>query len=611
MLSGLLHLQSGKPDEGLRFLRRAAVLAPASLEVLANLGIALRSTGHPDEALTYFDKALLVDGAAPIIHFNRAAALHTLGRYKEAIAAYDQVLAREPDNRETWYQRGLALHAAAREAEALDSYDRALALGDDAEIHYNRGVVLQASGQRPGAISAYERAIALQPDFPAAFNNLGNLLADEGRTREAIAAFEQCLALAPDFVEAHNNLALALAAEGRPDEALVRLDQALSLTPNYVEAHLNRSGVLVSLGRPEAALESIEKAARLAPDNAKVSHNFGIVLHALNRPEEALAHYHRALELQPGYTEAMFHASLSQLLLGDFRAGWQGYGERWNIRGAAPRRHAGAAWPEGALPTDKRILLWCEQGLGDAIQFCRYAPLLTARGARVILEVPRELQVLAGTLAGVETLLVQGEALPDFDWQSPLLDLPRLLETNGENIPSAVPYLAARQKDLIAWRERLAGNDGLKVGIVASGNPRHKNDHNRSLPLQELAALAGPGIVLHLLQKECRPTDVTWLERTPIIRDLRPWLTDLSETAAAVACLDLVITVDTSVAHLAGALGRPVWILLPFNPDWRWLLDRPDSPWYPTARLFRQPAPGDWGSVLATVRQTLSDLIGT
>lgn len=604
-MAGMLQLQAGDLPGGIGLLQRAAVLNPASPEVHGNLGIALRSAGRNDAALMHLDRALTLAPASSPIQFNRATVLQALGRHDEAVAAYDAVLTHTPEYGEAWYQRGLALHAAGRLADALASYDQATGLADDPELHYNRGIALQALGRHEEARMAYEQATALRPDFPAAHNNLGNLLTEMGDAEGAIGALQRCIDLTPDFAEAHNNLALALAAADRPEEALAHLDTALALDARYAEAYLNRSSVLLTLGRPEEALGSLEQADVLAPDNPKILHNFGIVLHALNRLEEAQASYRRALSLQPDYVEARFHLSLTALLRGDFQTGWDGYELRWDVRGAKPRRHTGNPLKAGMAIANRRILLWCEQGLGDAIQFLRYVPLLAQRGARTILEVPAELYDLTRSLGNIETLVIQGEPLPSFDLQCPLLSLPLVLGTTP--IPAAVPYLDAAPERLPAWQPRLAAA-GLKVGIVAAGNPKHRNDRNRSVPLDRFRSLIREGIALHLLQKECRPTDADVLQREPAIRDLRPWLTDLSETAAVIACMDLVITVDTSIAHLAGALGKPVWILLPFNPDWRWLLDRRDSPWYPTARLFRQPAPGDWETVFADVRDALADL---
>lgn len=605
LMAGILRLQTGDSAGGIALLKRATVLNPNSFEARYNLGIALRASGQYHEALAQLDRTIALDGTLAAVHVNRAAALQALGRCEEAIAGYEAALALEPTNLEAWYQRGLALHALDRDQDAIVSYDRVLQVTDDAEVHYNRGVALQALGRRKEALSAYDRALSLHPDFPAALNNRGNLLLDLGRADEAHQCLDRCVSQSPKFPEAYNNLALALTALGQHSDALTALDHALALAPAYVEAHLNRSTALLALGRPEDALSGLVQAEQLAPADPKVHHNFGIVLHALNRLDEALARYRKALELQPGYAEAAFHMSLTQLLQGDFRSGWQGYEFRWAIRGAAPRRLEGPFWRGAAAMAGQRVVLWCEQGLGDAIQFCRYVPLLASQGTEVILEVPADLMSLARTLPGVDTLVAQSEALPAFDAHCPLLSLPLALGTDLETIPDTVPYLAAEPGKVAAWKSRIAGDGKLRIGIVASGNLKHSNDRNRSLALESFSTLMRDGVDYFLLQKECRRADEDYLRATPAIRDLRPWLTDLSETAAAIECLDLVISVDTSVAHLAGALGKPVWILLPYNPDWRWLMDRPDSPWYPTVRLFRQPTFGDWPTVMADAGKAL------
>lgn len=607
-MAGLLHVQRGNVDEGIALLKRAAVLNPGSFEAHANLGIALRAKGEYESALEHIDRALALSQPQPALLAIRGTVLGALRRNTEALSAYDAALAIAPDDSETHYQRGLVLHAMGQPADALASFNRALAGANDPEIHYNRGVVLQSLGKSEEALAAYGHALALNPNLAAALNNGGNLLVDMGRADEGEAWMRRCLVQSPDFAEAHNNLALALMAQERHAEALESLGRALQLDASYVEAHLNKATAMLDIGRPDDALASLQRAEQLAPESAKVHHNFGIVFHALNRLDEAVSHYRRAIDLQPGYPEALFHMSLTELLLGDFAAGWKNYELRWRVRNAASPRIPTPPW-SGDIPVEgKRILLWCEQGLGDTVQFCRYAPLLAARGARVILEVPATLATLAKSLSGVETQLIQGGTLPDFDLHCPLLSLPLAMGTDLGSIPAQVPYLTAEPKKISEWAERLSVSQGLRIGFVASGNPKHKNDRNRSLPLASLAPLIRQGVACYLLQQECRAADEEYLEATPAIMDLRPWLTDFSETAAAIACMDLIISVDTSVAHLAGALGKPVWILLPYNPDWRWLLGRDDSPWYPGTRLFRQPAIGDWDTVVASVGTALQAL---
>lgn len=609
LMAGLLRIQTNHIAEGIILLKRAVVLNPGSVEARANLGIALRAEMRYEEALTHLDGALALDGSNAALHVNRAATLQALGRNEDAVASYDQALALLPENSEAWYQRGLALHAIQRNEEALVSYDRALEHADDPETHYNRGLVLQELGSTAEALAAYDRALSLHPEFPAALNNRGNLLVACSRYDEAMNCLNRCIAMHPNFAEAHNNLALALSGLGHHMTALTCLERALTLAPDYVEAHLNKSTVLLALARPEDALNCLQQAERLAPTDPVVHHNFGIVLHALNRLEEAQSHYRRALDSRPDYAEAGFHLSLTQLLQGDFENGWSGYELRWNIRGAPPRRIVSALWSGNSPLARKRIVVWCEQGLGDTIQFCRYVPLLKNMGASVILEAPAEFTSLAKSLAGVDKFVVQGDSLPAFDSHCPLLSLPRAFDTRLDTIPSTTPYLSASPEQVAQWKLRIGITENLKIGIVAAGNPRHKNDLNRSMALEVFSALIQDGVSVHLLQKECRPADESHLQATPAIRDLRPWLTDISETAAAIECMDLIISVDTSVAHLAGALGKPVWILLPFNPDWRWLMDRSDCPWYPTARLFRQPTLGDWSAVIRSVHRALQDFI--
>jgi tetratricopeptide (TPR) repeat protein len=345
------------------------------------------------------------------------------------------------------------------------------------------------------------------------------------------------------------------------------------------------------------------------PDYAEAFNNRGNALQALKRLDEALASYDKALAFKPDYAEAHWNEALLRLLTGDFSRGWAKYEWRWRNESLAlsTRNFSQPLWLGAAAIDGKTILLHSEQGFGDTIQFCRYVPLLAARGARVILEVPRSLQELMTNLAGATQVISKGDSLPDFDVQCPFLSLPLAFATRLETIPSATPYLRAPVQALKNWQARLGPKARPRIGLAWSGRPTHKNDQNRSISLRSLLALLDIEATFVSLQKDVRTDDAAVLKERDDILDFGDALKDFSDTAALISHLDLVISVDTSVAHLAGALAKPVWVLLPFLPDWRWLLDRDDSPWYPTARLFRQDNTRAWDDVIVRVHEALRD----
>jgi tetratricopeptide (TPR) repeat protein len=384
-------------------------------------------------------------------------------------------------------------------------------------------------------------------------------------------------------------------------------DKAIALDPAHAGAHHNRGAVLHRLDRFEEAVASFDRAIAVSTTYANAFYHRGRALRELQRHDEALASYRQAIALDPDNAAAHWEAGLIALSHGDFAAGWQDYEWRFKVEEiASPRDLAQPQWRGDAPLVGRTILLHAEQGLGDAIQFVRYAPLVAARGAAVILEVQRPLAALIQGMTGVSKLIRHGEPLPEFDLHCPLASLPLAFATTRDTVPAPIPMRPPAER-IAAWRARLPAATP-RVGLVWSGDARRKNDRNRSMPFEMLAPLiATAGIRFVSLQKEAREADLQALRRCDSVIDLAAQLEDFADTAAAIALLDLVIAVDTSVAHLAGSLGMPVWILLPITVDWRWLIDREDSPWYPTARLFRQDSPGDWPSVIARVRQELAN----
>lgn len=550
---------------------------------------------------------------------HQAVTLQQNGAYAEAGELYREILALRPRHFDAIQLLGALSLQAGRLDEGIELLKKAIAInGMQAPLHSNLAYAYNAQRRFSEGLASANRALALQPNFADALSNRGNALAGLDRPAEALASFEKALALQPALAQAWNNRACVLRDLDRPADALASCDQAIALQSGYADAWSNRANALSDLNRPVEAQESYRRAIELAPALADAWNNLGLTLVDLKQHEQALPSYERALALAPDFAEAHWNHSLCLLQMGRLEQGWREYEWRWQRHRikAAQRHFAQPLWL-GEFPLDgKTILLHAEQGLGDTLQFCRYAPLVAAMGAKVILEAPQELMRLLGTLDGVTELVEQGQALPAFDCHTPLLSLPLAFGTELASIPAATPYLRADEAASQRWAQRLAGGaaSALKVGLVwAGGNRAHvaelrKTDARRSIALDILRPILDvPQVQFYSLQKG--PPAQQLPERPDLagrIVDHTDEFADFADTAAFVANLDLVITVDTAVAHLAGALGKPVWIMNRFDTCWRWLLDRTDSPWYPNVRLFRQPALGDWNSVVAAVRDALA-----
>jgi hypothetical protein len=452
-------------------------------------------------------------------------------------------------------------------------------------------------------------ALRVNTGSAEAMSNLGLALHATGRYDEAISNFRSALQLLPDHPEILYNLGNACLESGQLAEAVSSYAAALTAAPGHVGALVNRGNALLRLNDPVKAMASYDTALTAMPGHPQILTNRGHALRRLNRPTEALANFNAAMTAAPEFPEAHFEAAMTLLTLGDFDAGWKEYEWRWKTGAFVRQRRSFAAplWLGKEPVAGKTILLHAEQGFGDTIQFIRYALLVAGRGAKVICEVQPELRPLLTGLADA-VVIAAGEPLPAFDLHCPLLSLPLACRTQLETIPADVPYLAVAAEQLAHWRDRLP-QAAPSVGFVWSGSPSHKNDSNRSIPLARLAPLFdNPPLRCFSLQTELRGADREVLRGLPNLVHLGDSLRDFADTAAIIALLDVVVTVDTAVAHLAGALGKPVVILLPYAADFRWMRDRADTPWYPTAKLIRQPAFGDWDSVVARLRDEMRQL---
>ena len=579
---------------------------PRNFDVLHLGGIAAVQAGRAEEGVTLIRRALAINPRHADAHGNYGSALVRLGRYQDALASLDRAIALDPNGANFHQNRGVALLRMNRLKDAVEAFDSAIALKpDDAEAHNDRACALMDQYKLEDALAGFEKALSLRPGFPAYLVNKSLILCSLQRPAEALQAAEAALRGKPDDTSALIVRTEALLFLGQPAEGLATIDVALKINPGLVEGYLWRSKALVLLGDPEAALVAAETARQIAPQNAAVHHGYGFALGHLNRLEEALAAYDHALTLKPEDRESLWNRALALLVLGRFEEGWLAYEYR-NLRRKtlAARKYPKPLWWGKQPIKDQRLYIYWEQGLGDTIHFARYALLAAAAGARVAFSVQDPLLRLFKGFDSTITVIGQNEEPTEFDLHCPLLTLPLAFGTRLETIPAFEHgYLKAPAEDVARWDRRLP-KGRRRIGLVWSGSQAHANDANRSLALAKLLPLLQPGDVWVSLQKEVRDADRAALEACGIL-DMRAELGDFADTAALISTLDLVISVDTSVAHLAGALGKPTWVMLPFAPDFRWLLDREDSPWYPKMRLFRQSRAGGWDGVVARIGEAL------
>lgn len=604
--------RQGRLQEALGSYQQAIAIAPGNFQALHGMGILCAQMGRFEEALKYFTEAGKLQPNNYAVHFNRAKVLSILKRFDEALAGYDKTLSLKPDSAEAYNNRGNVLKDLRRYDEALVSYARAIALKPDyVNAYHNQGATQILLHRYDDALASYDKLLLLKPDYVETYNNRAFVLKALGRFEDVLANYDKALSLNPGSAAAHHNRATALETLQRFDEALAGYDSAIALKPDFAESQGNRGNVLRALQRYDEALSAYAEAIALNPSIAEIYSNQANLFIDLGRYREALACFDRAIALKPDFAEANYNKGLLELLLGNYREGWQLHEWRWKTAKQKDfaRNFQQPLWLNDAPLGGRTLLLHAEQGLGDTLQFVRYVPMVEALGARVILEAPAALAPLLRTLKGDFTLIEQGDALPGFDLHCPLMSLPLAFGTTVDSIPANIPYLAADPQKRAMWRERLGPKDRPRIGLVWSGAASHSNDRHRSMGLVTLTPLLLLDYEFHSLQKELRTEDrAAAAEFTQVVRDHGAALHDFADTAALVAELDLIITVDTSVAHLAGAMGKPVWILLSYVADFRWLTERSDSPWYPTARLFRQDGIGSWSNVLEDVISELGNM---
>jgi tetratricopeptide (TPR) repeat protein len=573
----------------------------------------LHQAGDLQQAQRLYQEILAEQpNCAPAWHFLGLIA-HQARQYDEAIHHIRSSVELMPNYVEAHRNLGIVFHDAGQYADATRSFHRVLELQpNNAEVYDLLGLSYYSLGNSTAAISFYQRALELQPSNAAAYNRLGVVHSDSGNLDDAVAYYRRAVELQPDFVEAYTNLGLALTDLERDAEAVACHQKAISFQPERAELYSNLGGAFEKQGKLDEAISCYGRAIQLGPDLAEAHVNLGNAQSGRGKLQEAAACYHRALKLRPDYGDAHTGLSALQLFRGDFASGWSEYEWRWRCKRLGPRHFQQQLW-DGSRLNGKTILIHAEQGLGDTFQFIRYLPLVKAQGATVIMEAQKPLRRLLADFPGIDQLIGAGDELPAFDVYAPLLSLPRIFQTTLETIPGRVPYLFADRGLAQEWREKLQGITGFRVGVNCHGRSGRGAHRQRDIPIDCLASLAEvPGVRLINLQQgdlqreltaRCGPESVV-----DFGGDIDQEHGAFMDTAAIMMNLDLVISSDTSIPHLAGALGVPVWLALPCVPNWRWLKDREDSPWYPTMRLFRQQSAGDWDGVFATIRTQLYGL---
>jgi len=579
---------------------------PDSAEVRYRYANLLKDQGALADALTHYDAAIALKSDHAHAYCNRAVVLGLLKRLPEALASYDHAIAIDPCDLIAHCNRAMLLIGLGNKDAALAGFNTAIALDPQCfPAHFGCGALLQERQQWTASLAAYDRAIAVNPGDALTHYNRGCVLKELEQWHAAVLGFERAIALNPDFALAHANRAVLLQQLGQFEAALADYDRAVALNPASAATWFNRGTVLTALDDLAASLQSYERAIALQADNADAHLNHACTLQNMGLLPQAIEGYRRAIGINPELPEAHYNLALASLTIGDFATGWREYEWRWRAKGGPIYREKRTFGPPLWLGQEeiagKTLLLYGEQGLGDSLQFCRYVDRVARLGARVVLEVPAPLVDLCARLPGVALSIPYGSPLPPFDCQCPLMSLPLVFATTLETIPSTSGYLKSDPSKVAVWQQRLGARSRPRIGLTWSGNQTAGTNRKRHFPLSSLLPHLPAGFDYFCLQTDVVAADQQTLAHSPTILRFEHLLRDFSDTAALCECMDLVVSIDTSVAHLSCGLGKSTWVLLAHVADWRWLLDREDSPWYASARLFRQASPGDWQGVFERV----------
>ncbi|MGB3962090.1 MAG: tetratricopeptide repeat protein [Sulfurimonas sp.] len=531
--------------------------------------------------------------------FAEAVKKHQENKLDEAEIMYEQILKIDPKHAATLHALGLLLTSKKEYKRATQLIKKAISLKAHEVYYHNLGALFGRQGKNQNAVEMYEKAIKLNPRYAEAYYSLGVTLKDLGKTDDAINMFEKTIVLNPMHAECYNNLGVVLQEKGNIEDAMLMLTKVIELNPKHAVAYNNLGVIFQESHKTQDAISMFAKAIELDPSIATAYNNIGMIYTDFARIEDALSMYEKAIELDPGYSDAYWNKAISLLTLGRFEDGFKLYEWRWETKyKSIKEKYIKPLWLGEESLQDKTILIHSEQGYGDTIQFCRYLDMVADLGAHIIFEVEEALLPLMQQLTAVKEFITKGSVLPEFDYHCPLLSLPLAFKTSLETIPSFEKYLYADMQKVAVWQNRLGEKKEPRVGIVWSGSKTHKNDFNRSIELQKLLKVLPKEYQYFSLQKDLRENDAEILEVFNI-KHYAEELQNFADTAALISCMDFVISVDTSIAHLAGSLGKETLILLPFSADWRWLQDREDTPWYPSVTLLRQKSINNWEDVLS------------
>ena len=576
------------------------------------LGAANKGLGKTVEASEAFKKATELNPTYADGHSNLGVTLQEQGKLEEAIEAYTKALSLKPDYADAHYNMGGALQEHGKLDEAVEAFNKALTIKPEyAEAYNNMGVTLKEQGKLDEAMASFNKALAIKSDYAEAYNNMGTVLKDQGKLEKAIASYNKALSLKPDYAKAYNNMGVTLQEQGKLDEAIEAYKMALAIKSEYAEAYNNMGTVLKDQGKLDEAIEAYKMALAIEPDYAEAYNNMGSAFQDQGKLEKAIASFNKALSLKPDNAETYTNMGLTYLCKGSLEEGFKFNEYRFKKQKVPTRAPREKLHWNGSEPIKgKEFLVYEEQGLGDIIQFCRYLPTLVKQGAKVTFKVTQKLHAILQTMDSGVTLSTTDADEGQIDFEAPLMSLPHLFKTHLKTIPSMNPYLYANHGRTKTWGERLH-TDRFKIGICWQGS-KSKIDIGRSFPLSLFEGISkAPNVELISLHKgegEHQIKDISF-DLTTLGADFDADQDAFLDTAAVMMNCDLIITSDTAIAHLAGALGCQTWVALKHVPDWRWMLDRSDSPWYPTMTLYRQKNPGDWACVFEAINRNLRILI--
>lgn len=608
----ILH-QSGKLSEAETLYNHILAKEPSHADCLHLIGLIAHQTGQNEKAAELIKKAIIANKNVDQFHYHLGTVLLALNRGDEAADSYRRSIALNPRNAEAHNNLGFIYRLSGKYEDAAKHFKLAIKINPNyADAHNNLGLTLKEQGDAEGAIKYYLQALQIKPQYAEANNNMGIALRTIRRFDEALEYFKHSLEINPNHAETYNNFGNLLRDQQKFTVAEECFAKALKLKPDFSEAYSNLGNIMKDQGRLDDAIALYQRTIDAKPDFAEAHYNLGTVLPDANRREEAITHFERAIALKPDYADAHWNEAHVLLSMGYYAEGWREYEWRWRKSGGHPNEFANFPLWDGKPLNGKTILLHSEQGLGDSIQFVRYVDLVKERGGRTLILCPPTLCDIFSAMKNADQVIPIGKNIPDFDCQCPLMSLPFIFETTLETIPNSVPYLTPSHDRTEYWNKRLQAYSGLKVGLVWAGSPRKDQpdanaiDRRRSMNLNQFALLADiKGAHFISLQLGEPAEQIKNPPQGMEIIDFTADLKNYSDTAALISNLDLVIGVDTSVIHMAGALAKPVWVLSRYDACWRWLLNRNDSPWYPTLRLFNQHKSGDWDTVMKDVSQQL------